>query len=680
MWDEWTRFYKFWCGLRRGVSFDIFHPVLADVEVPSSVRLFIRWLLRSHVSNMLIVDRFAIGFRNPFRLAMDPNTKSKVKFHIGDVGGSKWEEISVGGTDYAKANYGWPLREGPCKRNNDEDCAVISPYLDPLHYYEHTQSKEGGCVTGSVFVPDGLWPSEYSYLFVDFIFGEMYNMVKADDVECRSCVPPVSGYRNVSFYKLDYMVDVFFGPYNDTQALYIVSQSRVDGLQKIWRIRYTGSSNRRPIADIRVQNLTVDVGATVEFDGSNSSDPDGDVLAYLWDFGEGDVSTTMISEHTYQDKGEYTVKLTVTDALGHDDATFVTIAVGERPTAEMLSPPPGKTFYVGEVIRLSGAAVDSSGNTLPSSQLFWEVVKHHATHTHPFLDREAGNNFDMAPAPGPEDVDAATNSYLEVIMYAVDDDGLTTTLTRVVKPQLVDIQVDTFPSGLEILVSGSPITTPKTIFSWENFELSLDVDDQPPYNFTSWSDGGARSHTVLIPAASSTNLSFSAIFSSATFSLMVDARNCTSSDRCGMCEGHCQNDDECQGSLVCYKKGGRGKPVPGCVGVDESNTDWCTTVMSTDSVAPTGAPTVKVTATPTAYPTVYVTVTPSMKPTAYDTVVTPTNKPTNTVNATAKPTAARVILVGNGNQTTDIDNSAGPSQQLGIFVCALLVAALFALA
>jgi hypothetical protein len=68
---------------------------------------------------------------------MDPNTKSNVKFHIGDVGGSAWEEISVGGSDFAKANYGWPTMEGPCKRGDDRDCPESSEFLDALYYYEH---------------------------------------------------------------------------------------------------------------------------------------------------------------------------------------------------------------------------------------------------------------------------------------------------------------------------------------------------------------------------------------------------------------------------------------------------------------------------------------------------------------------------------------------------------------
>jgi glucose/arabinose dehydrogenase len=53
---------------------------------------------------------YAYGLRNPFRMAMDPNTRDKVRFVIGDVGGSYWEEINEGGEDYVGTNYMWPSK------------------------------------------------------------------------------------------------------------------------------------------------------------------------------------------------------------------------------------------------------------------------------------------------------------------------------------------------------------------------------------------------------------------------------------------------------------------------------------------------------------------------------------------------------------------------------------------
>ncbi|MBW2257119.1 MAG: PKD domain-containing protein, partial [Deltaproteobacteria bacterium] len=65
----------------------------------------------------------------------------------------------------------------------------------------------------------------------------------------------------------------------------------------------------------------------MSFDGSGSSDNDGTLVDYSWDFGDGNIGTGVSPSHTYAAGGTYTVTLTVTDDLDgfDDDATTATV-------------------------------------------------------------------------------------------------------------------------------------------------------------------------------------------------------------------------------------------------------------------------------------------------------------------------------------------------------------------
>ena len=73
---------------------------------------------------------------------------------------------------------------------------------------------------------------------------------------------------------------------------------------------------------------------TCSFDGSGSSDPDGTIASYAWDFGDGTTATGATTTHAYTAAGSYTARLTVTDDGGATGGTSKVVTVTAPP------PPP----------------------------------------------------------------------------------------------------------------------------------------------------------------------------------------------------------------------------------------------------------------------------------------------------------------------------------------------------
>ncbi len=75
---------------------------------------------------------------------------------------------------------------------------------------------------------------------------------------------------------------------------------------------------------------------TATFDGTLSQGANGNIVKYLWDFGDGGAESGPLADHTYVDNGTYEVQLTVIDEGGVSSSTTLVV--------QAQNPPPNATF------------------------------------------------------------------------------------------------------------------------------------------------------------------------------------------------------------------------------------------------------------------------------------------------------------------------------------------------
>lgn len=94
-----------------------------------------------------------------------------------------------------------------------------------------------------------------------------------------------------------------------------------------------------PQPAIAYDPTTIFVGTVVNFDGTGSVDPDGNITSWSWDFGDTFEGVGRQATHTYADWGLFTVTLTVRDNAGMDGTKSMTIEVrNRRPTIVSSTP------------------------------------------------------------------------------------------------------------------------------------------------------------------------------------------------------------------------------------------------------------------------------------------------------------------------------------------------------
>ena len=132
--------------------------------------------------------------------------------------------------------------------------------------------------------------------------------------------------------------------------------------------------NRPPLADAGGPYAS-GVGSPIIFDGSASSDPDGDELEYTWDFGDGTYGEGVRPSHTFAQEGRYLVTLFVSDGeagrmtvAGTRAFAAATVTAGSLDTippvtSAVTAPGAGSSGWNSGDVRVELQAVDNPGGS-----------------------------------------------------------------------------------------------------------------------------------------------------------------------------------------------------------------------------------------------------------------------------------------------------------------------------
>ncbi len=196
-----------------------------------------------------------------------------------------------------------------------------------------------------------------------------------------------------------------------------------DGAQASATTQVTiGSVNQPPLAVISGPN-SGKVGENLSFSGSASTDSDGSITNYAWNFGDGATANGVNASHSYSQPGTYRVTLTVVDNGGTAASSAYTVQISAPiktpPVANIHGPGGG---LAGQPLSFSGSgSTDSDGSITGYSWNFGDG----ATAT--------GVNVNHTYS--------AAGTY-QVTLTVTDNDGLTGQASRsVVVDEIIEIQL-----------------------------------------------------------------------------------------------------------------------------------------------------------------------------------------------------------------------------------------------
>lgn len=380
---------------------------------------------------------WALGFRNPFRMTLVPNSGSvnpadanPGQLLVGDVQWTAWEDQHM--IDKGGLNAGWPLYEGLTEaggyygtnvRNQDEpgqptfESLCVQPttfdadpnpanrrlvHSRPIFDYRHGSNQTrvpwfngtsptalnvgvgGSPATGSMFGGNCAIGGVY---YTGTVFGTMYqnsyffadyggNWIKNAEMH-------TSGNHWVHSFRE-------FAPNGFTKGIVDMEQNPLDNSIFYINIntgevmKISNGGNQPPVAVISSDKVSGTSPLTINFRSNGSNDPEGGALTYLWEFGDGTNSALANPTHVFTstDSRGFVVRLTVRDNGGLVDSKTLNISVNNTPpTVRITNPVNNSTYTLASATQLTLQS-SVTDNDMTGMQYAWQVTLRHNNHEH----------------------------------------------------------------------------------------------------------------------------------------------------------------------------------------------------------------------------------------------------------------------------------------------------------
>jgi cytochrome c len=327
------------------------------------------------------------GLRNPYRISVDQKNNFLYWGEVGpdanndslDVKGPRgYDEVNQArkaghfgwpytiGKNYAYREFNYETGEigaafdvnGPVNNSpNNTGLKKLPPVEPAFIWYPYAVSPEfpamgtGGrnAMAGPVYYSD-MYPAETRYpdyfdgkLFIyEWIRGWIKVVTMQDNGDFDKMEPFMSGT------KFNSLIDMEMGPDGKIYLLeYGSGWFTKNPNAGLFRIDYNGGNRAPVVSDLKVDKTSGKTPLTVTLNAS-ASDPEKDVLTYVWDLGNGETKTTSepTLTHTFNATGEFEIKVTASDPDGLSGISpLVSVYSGNVAPVVTINIEGNKSFY-----------------------------------------------------------------------------------------------------------------------------------------------------------------------------------------------------------------------------------------------------------------------------------------------------------------------------------------------